>query len=446
MALNQALKSYYEKYGDIISRPQAQVVWDVAAYAKKNNVSVSQALQENFIKPLQSKPQYQAMIKKATGEWEMMNLWDSIYVKDANGNWTYKWSSATQKWSYEIDPVTWQIKTSVTGSGKLPEEATRAQRQNYISWIVSANATWWIEQIASGIASIEDWTKWWQCWAFANDISKALWSSVHFWDSLESKTKRIDPNQKAEVWTFVVMTSKNVPWSWHVGMITSVNNDWTITIKSSNYKWDEKVRTDTIPANSASIKWYVKPSVNVNKTAKPLTDDQRMVYNSQLDKFRWNQEVKAFESAITKWAWLIASLNNPSWPADIASVFSFMKSLDPASVVREWEFALAQKSAWLAPRTAQRWEQQINWEILTDNQRKEFAKVAKLYIDAASQTYDRLYDDMVRVTDNMWIDRSYIPTRASDVIKTPSTVWTNYWYSQSNSNPLSNDINKLLWL
>jgi hypothetical protein len=51
--LNNALTSYYEQYGDIIQRSQAQVVDDVINYANEKGISVAQALTENFIKPLQ---------------------------------------------------------------------------------------------------------------------------------------------------------------------------------------------------------------------------------------------------------------------------------------------------------------------------------------------------------------------------------------------------------
>ena len=51
--LNNALTSYYEQYGDIIQRSQAQVVDDVINYANEKGISVAQAMTENFIKPLQ---------------------------------------------------------------------------------------------------------------------------------------------------------------------------------------------------------------------------------------------------------------------------------------------------------------------------------------------------------------------------------------------------------
>ena len=65
--LSNALKSYYDKYGSLIMRSKDQVVDDILRYAREKGVSVAQAMSENFIKPLQNKPQYRSLINKQTG-------------------------------------------------------------------------------------------------------------------------------------------------------------------------------------------------------------------------------------------------------------------------------------------------------------------------------------------------------------------------------------------
>ena len=60
--LNNALSDYYKNYGDIIQRSQAQAVEDIIKYAKDHNMSVAQAMTENFIKPLQNKSEYKQKI------------------------------------------------------------------------------------------------------------------------------------------------------------------------------------------------------------------------------------------------------------------------------------------------------------------------------------------------------------------------------------------------
>ena len=60
--LNNVLSGYYDQWGAIIQRPQSEVVDDVLAYAKANNVTVAEALRKNFIEPLQSKKEYKTKV------------------------------------------------------------------------------------------------------------------------------------------------------------------------------------------------------------------------------------------------------------------------------------------------------------------------------------------------------------------------------------------------
>ena len=64
--LNNVLTQYYDQYGMMIQRSQQQTLDDILKYAKDNNVSVAEALTQNFIKPLQSKPQYKSALNQKT--------------------------------------------------------------------------------------------------------------------------------------------------------------------------------------------------------------------------------------------------------------------------------------------------------------------------------------------------------------------------------------------
>ena len=71
------------------------------------------------------------------------------------------------------------------------------------------------------------------------------------------------------------------------------------------------------------------------------------MYNSQLTAFRGNQVVKDYESMIGQTQNVLSSINQNSGAGDIATVYQFMKALDPTSVVRETEFSTAANSAGL---------------------------------------------------------------------------------------------------
>lgn len=147
-----------------------------------------------------------------------------------------------------------------------------------------------------------------------------------------------------------------------------------------------------------------------------LTDRQQIFFNQQVSKFRGDPQVKAFESALSSWGDLIKSLDSISWPWDVAAIFQFMKTLDPASVVRESEFEVAASTAWT---TSKPWL--LLWKItegtrLNDQQRKEFGRLAFEYIKNKGSLYDIKYEDMTRVLWNAKIWGTNLPTRITDLI------------------------------
>lgn len=89
MALNNSLNKYYDDYGAIIQRPQSQVANDILALAKSKGISVSQALKENFITPLQGKSEYKTMLNNALGI-ESAEAQEWTVEIDENGNRTVK--------------------------------------------------------------------------------------------------------------------------------------------------------------------------------------------------------------------------------------------------------------------------------------------------------------------------------------------------------------------
>lgn len=108
MALQSVLDGYYDKYWSIIQRSEAQVIWDVMKYAKDNWVSLSQALEENFLKPLRSKPEFATLssggdLSTTPYNPKIYKVWDTGYYFDENGNlvsigwWTGIWG-----WWWEV--------------------------------------------------------------------------------------------------------------------------------------------------------------------------------------------------------------------------------------------------------------------------------------------------------------------------------------------------------
>jgi len=201
--LSNVLDQYYDTYWSMIQRSKDQVINDVINYAKKNWVSVWQALSENFIKPLQSKPQYQSLLNKSTGYDPYQNQ---------------------QSWTYSVD-WNWDVSYSIKWYWTLPNNLSRWERRNIYSDIFNQSwndASW----SALGMSTaINDWSYTGWCWAFVNDWLVSMWEQWIFWDSLESKTKYATESEPV-VWSVFVMDSPTRWENWHVWIVTGINSDW----------------------------------------------------------------------------------------------------------------------------------------------------------------------------------------------------------------------------
>jgi hypothetical protein len=79
----------------------------------------------------------------------------------------------------------------------------------------------------------------------------------------------------------------------------------------------------------------------------------------------------------------------PSAASDLALIFSFMKVLDPESVVRESEFANAQNAAGVPDQVRNLWNRALSGERLNDAQRADFMKQAQTLALAQRGQYER---------------------------------------------------------
>ena len=243
--LNNALKAYYDERWAIIQRPQAEVVDDVIAYAKKNWITVAEALRKNFVEPLQSKKEYK--------------------TKVAQDYWMDKYQ---QQYSYTIDED-WNIKISASWYGEIPESAfkTRAGRQEAYGDVYENSVNW--ESYVQNLAwSIKDWSYGWQCGAFCNDVLVAWGDSKIFWNTLQEKIKacNVSKDEWPQVWYAVVFdlwfTSKDWENHGHVWVITNVNGDGSIDVLESNGKSDETIHVKTYSKATVDkmVMGYYKPS------------------------------------------------------------------------------------------------------------------------------------------------------------------------------------------
>lgn len=149
-----------------------------------------------------------------------------------------------------------------------------------------------------------------------------------------------------------------------------------------------------------------------------LSDDQRSAYFKLVDKYEANS--KDFFKVRDAFTRITASAEDPSPAGDVAVVFNYMKMLDPGSVVRESEFALAASTGSLNEALKNKFGKIATGEILGFT-RDDFVDRATKLFDAALKQQEAL--------NNTFEDRAFkfgIPagnvTRSIDVLNRPSDV------------------------
>ena len=95
-----------------------------------------------------------------------------------------------------------------------------------------------------------------------------------------------------------------------------------------------------------------------------------------------------------------SSAADDSGAGDVALVTSFMKMLDPGSVVRETEFANARDTAGLLEQLKNQAQKVQTGQFLGVEQRAAFSRLAKQYLDAAKKQQDGVKKDLSVIVKN----------------------------------------------
>lgn len=256
MALDKVLSDYYDKYWSIIQRSKSQVINDVMKLAKDKWISLSEALQENFITPLKSKPDYETLSTGRTIANSQQDKWaklsdDKLFntvtweVIDANGNTVSGWTTASV-WS-TVKAWNW-VDYTVQSSEQL------------ISWL-SDFISWYNE-----------WDVWGWCWAFVNKGLKDMWvtNSNMYGDSKESKlnSKNEEADATPQTWWVAIWNPDKLTWDGnkfgHIWFVIKDNGDGTVKVVDSNWvknaKWEYDKTVHVHDVNKSSLYGYFNPS------------------------------------------------------------------------------------------------------------------------------------------------------------------------------------------
>ena len=369
MALDSVLSDYFDKYGSIIQRSKSQVINDVMNYAKKNGVSLSQALQENFIKPLQAKPEYSTL----SSGWSLT---------------ADKWAKLSDNTLYNV--TTWEIMSangSNIGSLFWNYGSTSEALTSWIEWFIDWLLSWWYK-----IAG--DWGSWgskirsWWCWTVVNDYLGSIWDN----NIKLTEANDIAPyatGKTPTIWWIAYFDwtqSRATPATkehGHVGIVVWGNWDTITVLESNEWTW---LRYNTY--KKSDVTGYYVPD---NKKAR-----QTAVKDNLNAKFSWDPD------------W------NPNWYFD-----SLWKKLEELS--QNWKIDMTDTKYKSLKEDYNITDQELNQMATNYADAELITQWGRAAVDAleyAMKTYDYLYGDNVN-TEIWWLPN---PTE-----KTGWYLWRVVW-------------------
>lgn len=419
-------------------RSREQMVADIQKMVD-SGTELGEAITQNIRKPIMWKPEYNLWKKNKLGiDTTPIDIGWSYYTQNADGSLSL-WKG---------------YNTQTTINGKTFTAIDPSLVENSVNSLTSTLTSNPLREKKA------------QCWEWVNDWLNTLWIQWNVFDDPINIKKAVINADKAKVWSVIVFDptgterwnqQKSKYWfvAWHVGIVTAVDDNGNPTRMADwNRNSDKKYQESEIPEwMKKSIAWYFDPTLwgsssvsgwAIQKT-EPLTDKQFTQSNQIINSFKSDPQVKAFEEAYSQWLSLLSSLNDKSWPWDVAAIFQFMKTLDPSSVVRESEFEVAAKSAWVAEYTKNTYDRIVKGKKLTDKQSEAFAKLAKQYIINKASIYDTKYSDWLRRLDQQWITTTVFPTSMADQMREYLGMWTsqsNTTTNTSNTGTTKNYFNK----
>jgi hypothetical protein len=154
---------------------------------------------------------------------------------------------------------------------------------------------------------------------------------------------------------------------------------------------------------------------------------------AKADKLRdeYNAASKDFITIADNYQAIQTVANDVSAAGDLSLIFSYMKMLDPGSVVREQEFANAQNAGGVPDRVRAAFNKVQNGERLSDSQRKDFVNQANNLFKSKQKRHDatvkKRYEDMAKRNgidpQDVISDLSMEPPQGPVQVRTPAEAF-----------------------
>lgn len=172
---------------------------------------------------------------------------------------------------------------------------------------------------------------------------------------------------------------------------------------------------NSIITNSGEIlQWDQLNTVQVPASVKEdKAKDERRKFETTLRKeYNGLPIVKNFNEINSQFNRVQSSYDRSSfaqtWIWDISMIFSYMKMLDPTSVVREWEFATAQNSWGVSSWILNAYNKALTWQFLTETQRDEFLWQARDILEREGKTVEDVQQNYRDIAEEAWLRSDFI--------------------------------------
>lgn len=196
------------------------------------------------------------------------------------------------------------------------------------------------------------------------------------------------------------------------------------TFKDSNgntYIYENWFKSSVI-TNQWEIKEWTDDIVVPKQVKDEQTESKRRDLETQLRKeYAKRPEVSRFQDIRGNFTRIQKARNINTWAWDVAMVFSFMKMLDPWSVVRESEYATAENTWGVDDKVRNTYNKLLNWERLTPEQRNNFYNLAKSLFDVEVENVKQITANYKKIIEeagwrpdyifvwwemNLWVDNA----------------------------------------
>lgn len=162
-------------------------------------------------------------------------------------------------------------------------------------------------------------------------------------------------------------------------------------------------QADLVNAQAEATRQEAQQKIQAQLDRGGLTEEQAKMSSDMFDKLNASQPVKqlgALQGQYSALENLILEKDSLQGPGDISIVFTFMKSLDPNSVVRESEFQVAARAGGLPEQLVNQYTKLTEGSFLTDDMKQKFLSSARQaaasYVQAANNERQRYVDQGAR--------------------------------------------------